>query len=104
MIAINNVLISDQVVEDHFVCDLNKCKGGCCVDGDAGAPLAKDELQKLDEVYESVLPYLAKENRNEILRQGRYLYNREFGWVTPTIDSKFVCMVSSLRTVSLNVE
>ena len=91
MIAIDNVLISDQVVKDQFVCDLDKCKGGCCVDGDAGAPLAKDELRKLDEVYESVLPYLARENRNEILRQGRYVYNREFGWVTPTIESK-VCV------------
>jgi hypothetical protein len=39
MIAIDNVLISDEVVEEQFVCDLNKCKGGCCEDGDAGAPL-----------------------------------------------------------------
>ena len=44
MIAIDNVLISDQVVEEQFVCDLTKCKGGCCEDGDAGAPLEDHEL------------------------------------------------------------
>jgi len=91
MIAIDNILLSDQVIEDQFVCDLNKCKGGCCVDGDAGAPLAKDELKKLDEVYNAVLPYLAEENKKELLLQGRYVYDKEFGWVTPTIESK-VCV------------
>ncbi len=91
MIAINNVLLSDEIVEEQFVCDLNKCKGGCCVDGDAGAPLAKNELKMIDEVYEAVLPYLDEENKKELLRQGRYVYDQEFGWVTPTIESK-VCV------------
>jgi hypothetical protein len=39
MIAIDNVLLSDEIVSEQFVCDLTKCKGACCVDGDAGAPL-----------------------------------------------------------------
>lgn len=47
MIAIDNVLVSDQIINDEFVCDLSKCKGACCVDGDAGAPLDKNELKKL---------------------------------------------------------
>ncbi len=91
MIAIDNILISNEIIEEHFVCDLNKCKGGCCVDGDAGAPLLQDELEKINEVYEAVLPYLDEENRFEIERQGRYVYDKEFGWVTPTIASK-VCV------------
>ena len=91
MIAIDNVLISDEIVEEQFVCDLNKCKGGCCVDGDAGAPLNKDELQKINEVYEAVLPYLPEESKRELVRQGKYVYDKEFGWVTPTIESK-VCV------------
>lgn len=41
MIAIDHVLLSDQVLQEEFVCDLGKCKGACCVDGDAGAPLEK---------------------------------------------------------------
>ena len=91
MIAIDNVLISDQVVSEQFVCDLHKCKGACCVDGDAGAPLDKKELKNIDEVFEAVLPYLNEESRSEISRQGRYVYDKEFGWVTPTINSK-VCV------------
>lgn len=88
VIAIDNVLVSDLVVEAQFVCDLLKCKGGCCEDGDAGAPLEKDELDKINEVYETVKPYLTPEGIKEIERQGRYQYDREFGWVTPTIAGK----------------
>ncbi len=91
MISINNVLISDQVIEEQFVCDLNKCKGGCCVDGDAGAPLEKNELKELDNVYEKVFPYLSNEAKNELERQGKYVYDQEFGWVTPTINSS-ICV------------
>jgi len=43
MIIIDNVLVSDLVVEEQFVCDLSKCKGACCEDGDAGAPLVNKE-------------------------------------------------------------
>ncbi len=72
-------------------CDLSACKGACCVDGDAGAPLDKTELKKVDEVFEQVLPYLRKEGIDEINKQGRYVYNEEYGWVTPTIESK-ICV------------
>ena len=53
MIAIDDKLVSDELVEAQFVCDLVKCKGGCCVDGDAGAPLDADELAMLDAVAEA---------------------------------------------------
>jgi len=88
MIAIDNVLISDDVIEAKFVCDLHKCKGGCCEDGDAGAPLEKEEKKILDENFDVIKGYLSKEGLREIQRQGKYLYDREFGWVTPTVDSK----------------
>lgn len=88
MIAIDNVLISDKIVEQQFVCDLLKCKGGCCEDGDAGAPLERDELDSLNEVFEEVRPYLTPAGLKEIEASGRYQYDREFGWVTPTIAGK----------------
>jgi hypothetical protein len=91
MIIIDNKLVSNEIIEEQFVCDLNKCKGGCCVDGDAGAPLNKEELVHLNEVYDAVLPYLDEENKKELQKQGRYVFDEEFGWVTPTIDSK-VCV------------
>jgi Fe-S-cluster containining protein len=88
MIAIENVLISDEVIEAKFVCDLDKCKGGCCEDGDAGAPLEKEERKILDKYFDVIKPYLTKEGLAEIQSQGRYLYDREFGWVTPTVGGK----------------
>ena len=91
MIAIDNKLVSDEVIDEQFVCDLSKCKGGCCVDGDAGAPLHINELDNINQVYEAELPYLTEESKKEIERQGRYVYDKEFGWVTPTIASK-VCV------------
>jgi len=88
VIAIDNVLVSDAIVEAQFVCDLMKCKGGCCEDGDAGAPLTKEELGILNDIYEIVKPYLTQEGIRWIEKHGRYLYDREFGWVTPTIEGK----------------
>ncbi|MBP6533272.1 MAG: DUF3109 family protein, partial [Bacteroidia bacterium] len=48
MLVIDNTLITDEVLEKHFVCDLNACKGACCVKGDYGAPLEDEELEQLD--------------------------------------------------------
>ena len=58
MIAVDNVLVSDEIAEARFVCDLLKCKGGCCEEGDAGAPLENEELDLIVELYEKVKPYL----------------------------------------------
>jgi hypothetical protein len=88
MIIIDHVLVSDQVVEEQFVCDLTKCKGGCCEDGDAGAPLENKEKQYVKDFFEIVKPYMTKEGIKEIQQVGPYLYDREFGWVTPTIEGK----------------
>ena len=87
MIAIDNALISDDVVEAKFVCDLSKCKGGCCEDGDAGAPLEKEEMKILKKNFGVIKDYLSPEGLEEIEKQGKYLYDEEFGWVTPTINS-----------------
>ncbi len=91
MIAIDNVLLSDKIISEQFVCDLTKCKGACCVDGDAGAPLDRKELKEIDAVFDAVYPYLNEESKKEIELQGRFIYDKEFGWVTPTIKSK-VCV------------
>ena len=86
MIAIDHVLISDEVVQEAFVCDLTSCKGGCCEDGDAGAPLEKAELDELNAYYELVKPYMTEAGIAEVEKRGKYMYDREFGWVTPTIQ------------------
>jgi hypothetical protein len=87
VIVIDNMLISDEVVEKQFVCDLAKCKGGCCEDGDAGAPLDQNELQTVLDSYEKIKPYLSERSIAEIEKKGKFVHSEEFGWVTPTLDS-----------------
>src|SRR5215470_10984467 len=86
LIAIDNILVSDEVSEKQFVCDLAKCKGGCCEEGDAGAPLDENELPVIAQLYEKIKPYLTPAAIAEIEKKGKYVFNNEFGWVTPTLD------------------
>ena len=86
MIAIENVLLSDDVVEEQFVCDLNSCKGGCCVDGDCGAPLTQQEASLIAVLYPKVKEYLPQEHVKAIAEQGTHTMDDEHGYVTPTID------------------
>ena len=66
---------------------LLNAKAACCVDGDAGAPLENNELKELNDAYKFVVPYLTKESVTEVEKQGKYIYDQEFGWVTPTVSS-----------------
>jgi len=86
MIAIDHVLLSNQVVEEHFVCDLEKCKGGCCVDGDCGAPLTEEETKIIAEIYPKIKPYLEPAYISEIEKQGTHTIDNEYGYVTPTVN------------------
>ena len=90
-------MISDDVVEKQFVCDLSKCKGGCCEDGDAGAPLDDNELNTVSEMFEKIKHYLTEASLKEIERKGKYVYDREFGWVTPTLDNDNEICVYAVR-------
>lgn len=87
MIQIDNVVLADEVVEAKFVCDLSKCKGGCCEDGDAGAPVTEEEMEIVRENLAAILPYLTAEGRLELERQGLFTHDEEFGWVTPVMKS-----------------
>src|SRR4051812_44482109 len=88
MIAIDNILVSDQIVEEKFVCDLTKCKGGCCEDGDAGAPLEVNGLNQLINLHDFIKGYMTDEGVKEVEKVGKYVYDQEFGWVTPTVKNK----------------
>ncbi|MEQ8583457.1 MAG: DUF3109 family protein [Marinoscillum sp.] len=88
MIQIDQTLISDDIKEQFFVCDLDKCKGACCVEGDLGAPLEKDELADMEEVMEVVKPYLSAEAVAALESNGAYLLDEEGDFSTTTIDNK----------------
>jgi len=88
MLAIKDTLVSEEIIEKRFVCDLNACKGACCVKGDYGAPLEEDELEELDKVYPKVKPYLSEEGIRAIEKQGKYLKYSTDEWVTPLIKGR----------------
>jgi hypothetical protein len=86
MIAIDNVLLSDELIQEHFVCDLDKCKGGCCVEGDCGAPLTEEETRIIAEIYPAIKDSLNPDYIHEIERQGTHTSDAEHGLVTPTVN------------------
>lgn len=106
MIAIDNVLLSDDIVEQHFLCDLQSCKGGCCVDGDCGAPLTEGEALLLKEIYPKIKDQLPAEHIAEIEKQGTHVTDDEVGLVTPIINGG-ICVyayVDESRIVKCGIE
>ena len=77
MIKVGEVLVSDDIRDKEFVCNLEKCKGACCVEGDFGAPLLEEELAILEEIYPKVKPYLSARGIEEIERQGTHTIDDE---------------------------
>ncbi|MEM1136433.1 MAG: DUF3109 family protein [Bacteroidota bacterium] len=88
MIVIGDTILSDDIIENFFVCDLEKCKGACCVEGDLGAPLEETEKEKIHDIYEKVKPYMRKEGIEEVEKQGVYILDEEGDYSTPTINHK----------------
>lgn len=77
MIIVQEILVSDDVVEQQFMCNLSACKGACCWEGDFGAPLEDSELKILDKIYSKVKPYLTSEGKAAIKEQGKYSFFEE---------------------------
>ena len=88
MLAIQSTLVSEEIIEKHFVCDLHACKGACCVKGDYGAPLDDDELKQMEKVYPKVKPYLTEAGVKAIEKQGKYVLYQGKEWVTPLISGR----------------
>jgi len=91
MIAIDKTLISEDLFEKKFVCDLNACKGACCVAGDAGAPLDKDELPILDSVLEKVKPYMVKKGIAAVKKHGTYVVDADGDYTTTLVSEGAEC-------------
>lgn len=62
MIMINNVIVEGDVYEDNFVCNVDRCKGVCCIEGDFGAPLEHEEEAELANIYDKIDNYLEPES------------------------------------------
>lgn len=89
MIQIDDKLISEDIFSEEFVCNLSKCKGACCVEGDVGAPLDKAETKILEGIFEALKPYLRPEGVAALEEQGTWTIDPMDGdYVTPMIEGK----------------
>jgi hypothetical protein len=86
MIIVGNALVSEDILEKKFACQIDKCKGECCVQGDAGAPLLKDEADIILDIYDKIEPYISAEGIAEI---------KENGFVTRDTDGDLVTVCRS---------
>ena len=104
MLAIDDILISDAVVLEHFVCNLSACKGACCVEGESGAPLEKEETETLKEIYNDVRPYLTEEGKATIEEKGFYTTDEKSANKTPLLSGgacAYVCFENGIAQCAI---
>lgn len=88
MLEIGRTIVSLDILEKKFLCDLLKCKGACCVEGDSGAPVTTEEVKAIQEAYPEVEPYLSENHRAEIGKQGFAVIDQDGDLVTPLENNK----------------
>lgn len=86
MFQLGKTIVSEDLIEKDFVCNLNACKGECCISGEAGAPLEKDEVVLLSEIYKDIKPFLRPEGVAAIDKQGKFIKTENGDLETPLID------------------
>lgn len=91
MIAIDNTIVSEHLLDKKFVCDLQACKGACCVQGDSGAPIDKEEIPILKAVYEKVKPFMIPEGIATIEKHGFCVVDEDGDDTIPLLDGKGQC-------------
>lgn len=86
MLIVDDILVSDDVIDVCFVCDLDKCKGACCVEGDVGAPLDENEIGILEDIVDIVKPYMSSGAVQEVETNGVFDYDAAGNFVTPLVN------------------
>lgn len=86
MIQIGKQIVSLEIFEKEFCCDVTKCKGICCIEGDAGAPLTDAEIEDYQKHLDEILPYLSEKNQAVIKEKGVFYLDREYEKVTTLVD------------------
>lgn len=92
MIIIDDKIVSEDVAKEYFACDLAKCKGACCVEGDSGAPLELDELDVIEDLVDKVKPYLTKEGIDVIEKDGPFYLDKEDGTMKTSLINGGACV------------
>lgn len=87
MLQIDRALISLDVLEKSFVCDLGICKGNCCVEGDSGAPLEEDETGLIEKYYPVFEKYMSANGKKAVKKQGYWIIDSDGDKVTPLVNN-----------------
>ncbi len=88
MIEIGETLVSDELLDKKFVCDLSACKGACCVEGDSGAPLEEEECSIVEDVYPEVKKYMTEIGIAEVEKQGNFVLDSDGDLCTPLVNNR----------------
>lgn len=88
MIQIDKTIISFDIFENQFLCNLSECKGSCCVEGDSGAPLTEEEALQIETYYPDFEKYLTERNKLEVEIQGTSITDKDGDLVTPLLDKR----------------
>jgi hypothetical protein len=88
MLQIGDKVVSLELLEEKFICDLDQCKGQCCVDGESGAPLEEGEKELIEKNYPVFKKYLRKESIESIEKQGFTVVDRDGETVTPLLNEE----------------
>jgi len=88
MIQIGDVIVSLDIFEKKFSCDLALCKGICCIEGDYGAPLEEGEIRQIEENYGHIKPYMTEGGREAVKSQGFAVRDCDGEWVTPLVNDR----------------
>ncbi|MGV6828741.1 MAG: DUF3109 family protein [Flavobacteriales bacterium] len=88
MFQLGKTIVSEDILEKEFVCNLGACKGECCIAGEAGAPVAKEEITILKEIYPKVKRFLRKEGVEAIEKQGTHIVSELGELETPLVNGK----------------
>ena len=94
MLEIQNTLVSLDLIERFFCCDLDKCLGECCIEGDAGAPITEDERQQIEAILPEIFDELSPAAQREIRENGVEYIDQEGDLVTSIVDGRncvFTC-------------
>lgn len=88
MIIIDDTLISEDLKNICFSCNLAQCKGDCCVEGDAGAPLKEEEIAILEDCLDEIKPYMAREGLEVVEKTGVFDYDVDGEYVTTLVNDR----------------
>ncbi len=88
MVEIGRTIVSLDLFQEYFLCDLKRCKGACCIEGDSGAPLTEEESAEIESVFDTFAGYLPVDHLSEIDTQGFSLVDRDGDLVTPLVNNR----------------